>query len=100
MYVTGLLQAIRQTHPDVIDLYEEPFSLVALQTLILRNLFAPKAALVFYSAVNVQRNWRWPYRAIEQQLLRQADGAYTPTRTSRASSRPKASPTNQSQSSR
>ena len=62
----ALSEAIRTMRPDVIDLYEEPFSLVALQTLLLRNLFAPRAALVFYSAVNVERRWRWPYRAIEQ----------------------------------
>ena len=78
VYLSGLLKAIRATRPDVIDLYEEPFSLVALQTLLLRDLFAPHAALVFYSAVNVERRWRWPYRAIEQLVLRRADGAHTP----------------------
>src|SRR5438309_4331833 len=65
VYLTGLLGAIRETKPDVLDLFEEPFSAVALQTLLLRNAFAPSAALVFYSAVNVHRHWRWPYRLIE-----------------------------------
>jgi glycosyltransferase involved in cell wall biosynthesis len=78
LYVTGLIQAMRSTKPDVIDLFEEPFSLVALQTLLLRNLLAPSAALVFYSAVNVQREWRWPYRAIERLILGRADGAHAP----------------------
>jgi glycosyltransferase involved in cell wall biosynthesis len=78
VYVTGLIQAIRKTQPDVIDLFEEPFSLVALQTLLLRDLLAPRAAFVFYSAVNVQREWRWPYRAIERLILRRADGAHAP----------------------
>jgi glycosyltransferase involved in cell wall biosynthesis len=78
VYVTGLIQAIRTTQPDVIDLFEEPFSLVALQTLLLRDLLAPRAALVFYSAVNVKREWRWPYRAIERLILRRADGAHAP----------------------
>ena len=71
---------MRATRPDVIDLFEEPFSLVALQTLLLRDLLAPSAALVFYSAVNVQRRWRWPYRAIERLVLRRADGAHAPNR--------------------
>ena len=48
LYVTGLLEAIRETKPDVIDLFEEPFSLVALETLLLRDVFAPSAAVVFY----------------------------------------------------
>lgn len=78
VYLTGLVNAIRTIQPDVIDLYEEPFSLVALQTLLAREVLAPGAALVFYSAVNVMRDWRWPYRAIERVVLRRADGAYAP----------------------
>lgn len=77
-YMTGLIEALRAAQPDVIDLYEEPFSLVALQTLVLRNLLAPSAAIVFYSAVNVQRQWRWPYRWIERMTLQHADGAHVP----------------------
>lgn len=80
LYVSGLVEAIRATRPDVLDLFEEPFSMVALQTLLLRDLLAPQAALVFYSAVNVHRQWRWPYRAIERTLLRRADGAHAPNR--------------------
>src|ERR687885_471568 len=78
VYLTGLVNAVRTIQPDVIDLYEEPFSLVALQTLLAREVLAPEAALVFYSAVNVMRDWRRPYRAIERLVLRRADGAYAP----------------------
>jgi glycosyltransferase involved in cell wall biosynthesis len=78
IYLTGLIPALRQEQPDVIDLYEEPFSLVALQTLLLRRLLAPRAAIVFYSAVNVHRHWRWPYRWIERLMLQHADGAHAP----------------------
>lgn len=78
VYLTELKRAIGNLQPDVIDLYEEPFSLVALQTLLLRDRLAPRAALVFYSAVNVERRWRWPYRAIEQLVLRRADAAHAP----------------------
>jgi glycosyltransferase involved in cell wall biosynthesis len=78
LYLSGLLAAMRETLPHVIDLYEEPFSLVALQTLLARAALAPRAALVFYSAVNVERRWRWPYRAIERAVLQHADAAHTP----------------------
>jgi glycosyltransferase involved in cell wall biosynthesis len=78
LYLSGMLEALRTERPDVIDLYEEPFSLVALQTLLLRDVFAPRAALVFYSAVNVERRWRWPYRWVERLVLRRADGAHAP----------------------
>lgn len=78
VYLTELKHLIAKLQPDVIDLYEEPFSLVALQTLLLRDRFAPRAGLVFYSAVNVERRWRWPYRAIEKLVLRRADAAHAP----------------------
>ena len=78
VYLSGLVNAIRAARPDVIDLFEEPFSLVALQTLLLRDLLVPRAALVFYSAVNVVREWRGPYRAIERLVLSRADGAHAP----------------------
>jgi len=77
IYTSGLIEAVR-TRPDVIDLFEEPFSLVALQTLIAREVLAPHAALVLYSAVNVERTWRAPYRWIERIVLRRADGAHAP----------------------
>jgi glycosyltransferase involved in cell wall biosynthesis len=78
LYLTEIARAIRELQPDVIDLYEEPFSLVALQALLLRDRLAPNAALVFYSAVNVHRQWRWPYRAIERVVLQRADAAHAP----------------------
>ena len=46
--------------------------------MLARDLLAPHAALVFYSAVNVSRRWRPPYRAIEHLVLRRADGAHAP----------------------
>jgi glycosyltransferase involved in cell wall biosynthesis len=78
VYISEIARAIRELQPDVIDLYEEPFSLVALQTLLLRDRLAPNAALVFYSAVNVHRQWHWPYRAIERLVLQRADAAHAP----------------------
>jgi len=78
VYLSGLFDLLRTRTPDVIDLFEEPFSLVALQTVLARDLLAPRAALVFYSAVNVPRTWRPPYRWIEGLVLRRADGAHAP----------------------
>ena len=78
VYARGLFEAVRRSAPDVIDLFEEPFSLVALQTLFARAVFARRAALVVYSAVNVSRTWRAPYRWIERLVLRWADGAHAP----------------------
>jgi glycosyltransferase involved in cell wall biosynthesis len=78
VYAAGLIEALRAFEPDVLDLYEEPFSMVALQATVARQLLAPRAALVLYSAVNVARRWRRPYRAAERFVLARADGAYVP----------------------
>jgi glycosyltransferase involved in cell wall biosynthesis len=78
VYLSGLLGLIRRWRPDVIDVHEEPFSFAALQALAARDVLAPNAALVFYSAVNVHRSWRLPYRLAERAVLRRADGAYVP----------------------
>jgi glycosyltransferase involved in cell wall biosynthesis len=78
VYRDRLFGLVRQLQPDVLDVQEEPFSFAATQALLARRLLAPTAALVFYSAVNVPRRWRAPYRLAEQLVLHAADGAYTP----------------------
>lgn len=78
LYMERLFHVLRRFRPDVIDLYEEPFTFVAQQALLGRRAFAPRAALLFYSAVNVNRTWRRPYRWIERAMLASADGAYVP----------------------
>ncbi|MBV9355639.1 MAG: glycosyltransferase family 4 protein [Chloroflexi bacterium] len=78
LYRDRLFGLVRQLQPDVLDVQEEPFSFAAAQALLARRLLAPTAALVFYSAVNVPRRWRAPYRLSERLVLHAADGAYTP----------------------
>jgi glycosyltransferase involved in cell wall biosynthesis len=78
VYASGLFSLMRRFQPDVIDLHEEPFSLVALQTLLARNALAPHSALVFCSYVNIHRRWNQPYQAVEDVILARADGAYAP----------------------
>lgn len=79
-YRDTLPRLVRNWRPHVIDVYEEPFSLAAFQCELLRRAFRREAALVFYSAVNVQRRWRLPYRLTEQVVLHAADGSYAPSR--------------------
>ncbi|MBI4492007.1 MAG: glycosyltransferase [Chloroflexi bacterium] len=77
-YLTQLPGLVARLQPDVIDLHEEPFSAAAFQTALLRDLFAPRAALVFCSYVNLHRIWRRPYRWFERYTLRRADAVYAP----------------------
>lgn len=79
IYTSQLATILRDWQPHVIDAYEEPFSFAAFQLALLRRAFVRRAALVVYSAVNVDRRWRWPYRATERLVLKVADGASVPS---------------------
>ena len=79
VYLSRLFGLVRRLRPDVIDVHEEPFSFSTLQALLARELLAPRAALVCYSAVNVRRQWRPPYRWVERALLTRADAMYAPS---------------------
>jgi glycosyltransferase involved in cell wall biosynthesis len=46
----------------VLHLWEEPFSVIALQALWLASLWAPRAVPLFFSADNMNRDLRYPYR--------------------------------------
>lgn len=61
-FVSGLLGAIREARPDVLHLWEEPFSLIALQALLARRALAPGAKAIFHSADNWSRDFRYVYR--------------------------------------
>jgi glycosyltransferase involved in cell wall biosynthesis len=58
----GLGAAIRRTRPDVLHLWEEPFSVIALQALALASLWAPRARSLFFSSDNLSRGFRYAYR--------------------------------------
>ncbi len=59
---SGLGPAIRKSRPDVLHLWEEPFSVIALQALWLARLWAPSARALFFSSDNLSRNFRYSYR--------------------------------------
>lgn len=61
-FVSGVVRALRAADPDVIHLWEEPFSLFALQTLLLARVWAPRARTLFSSSDDLSRNFRYPYR--------------------------------------
>jgi glycosyltransferase involved in cell wall biosynthesis len=80
VYLSHLVGLIRRLRPDVIDVHEEPFSLAAAQVVLAREALASRAAVAFYSAVNLVRRWRLPYRLAERLVLARGDAAYGPNR--------------------
>lgn len=61
VYYNGLVRAMRLSRPDVILMMEEPFSMFALQTVLVQRLLAPGATVIFYNN-NISSYRRFPYR--------------------------------------
>jgi glycosyltransferase involved in cell wall biosynthesis len=81
LFVSGLGRAVRGARPELIHLWEEPFSLIALQSLAHARLWAPGVPVLFSSSDDLSRGFRYPYRpsaiygAIERLTLKRAAGA-------------------------
>jgi glycosyltransferase involved in cell wall biosynthesis len=61
---------------DLVDIHEEPFSLVMAEVLLLKLLRRNTAPYVVYSAQNLDKDYPPPFRWIERYALRRAAGAY------------------------
>jgi len=61
-FVNGLLGAMRRARPEILHLWEEPFSFIALQALAARRLVAPRSRALFFTSDNLSRGFRYPYR--------------------------------------
>lgn len=78
-FISGLARAIRASRPHILHLWEESFSWIALQALILRRMHAPRAKALFFSSDNLTRNGRYGYRpsalygAIERWVFTQCE---------------------------
>ncbi|KPL07489.1 hypothetical protein AMJ85_09440 [candidate division BRC1 bacterium SM23_51] len=68
----SILSAVR---PDLIDFYEEPYTLIALLIAWWRNQFSPGCRLVFTACQNIAKRYPVPFRQMERYVLRSADGA-------------------------
>ncbi|HZI89482.1 MAG TPA: glycosyltransferase family 4 protein, partial [Candidatus Polarisedimenticolia bacterium] len=58
----GLGPALREVRPDILHLWEEPFSVLALQALALAQVWAPRARAIFFSSDNLSGSFRYSYR--------------------------------------
>src|SRR5687768_3201289 len=61
-FVSGLGSAIRRIRPDLIHLWEEPYSLIALQTLFFVERYCPRVPVLFSSSDDMSHGFRYPYR--------------------------------------
>lgn len=68
---------MREFKPDLVCVEQGAGSFVYAQSLIYRNLYAPKAKAVFFTWWNLPYQARWPLSAVEQFNLSQTQGAIT-----------------------
>jgi glycosyltransferase involved in cell wall biosynthesis len=64
---------LRELRPDVIHLWEEPWSIVALQAIILRDVFLQKSAIVLETEQNILRCLPPPFEQIRRLTLSRTD---------------------------
>jgi glycosyltransferase involved in cell wall biosynthesis len=69
----GLAKVLRAFRPEVIDLWEEPWSLVSAQTCWLRNRLLPGARIVSETEQNVNKVLPFPFEKFRSYTLRNAD---------------------------
>ena len=69
----SLARLLRQWQPDVIDLWEEPWSLVAAQTCFWRDRFCPGAKIIAETEQNIDKQLPPPFENFRSYVLQRAD---------------------------
>lgn len=72
-----IAKAMINEKPDIIDIHEEPYSLSALEIIILKKIFSKRSKIVFYSAQNILKKYPLPIRIFEKIVCSNSQGAYT-----------------------
>jgi len=75
-YSPFLMVDIKTFRPDILHVFEEFSSLIALQALILRNLFCRRSKTMVYSAENIPGNVRTVLRLPMKYVMRHSDMAF------------------------
>lgn len=69
----NIRETLRQVQPDVIFLYEEPYSYVAWQVMYWKRKLCPQARLIFYTWQNLDCRYPFLRRQIESYVFRHSD---------------------------
>lgn len=72
-FYPGLGRLLRDFQPDVIDLWEEPWSLVSLHTLRLRDQICPRVPVVSETEQNIDKHLPPPFEPIRSRVLKRAN---------------------------
>jgi glycosyltransferase involved in cell wall biosynthesis len=68
-----LAKLLQELRPDVIHLWEEPWSIVALQAILIRNALLPKSAIILETDQNILRELPQPFEFFRRFALQRTD---------------------------
>ena len=72
----GMKGILRRLEPDIIEIWEEPFSAVTAHTTFWAKRIIPKSKLIFFSAHNIRKNYPFPFSKFEKHTYKNADYAF------------------------
>jgi len=72
----GIRKILKSLQPDIIELWEEPFSAVTAHTNFWAKRIIPKSRLIFFSAHNIRKNYPFPFSTFEKYTYKNADYAF------------------------
>lgn len=77
-FTKGIVKHFREFRPHIIHLEEEPWSLCALQTIILRRIFCPRASFIFRTSLSIPSKLKLSFLAdlIERITFKESDYAF------------------------
>ncbi|MDD5455792.1 MAG: glycosyltransferase [Candidatus Margulisbacteria bacterium] len=75
-YINKLFTALFSFQPDLIEIFEEPWSLSVLQLVVLKKILRLKAKIVCYSAQNIYKKLPFPFNLIENFNFRNIQGIH------------------------
>jgi glycosyltransferase involved in cell wall biosynthesis len=77
-FIKGIIKHFRGFRPNIIHIEEEPWSLCALQTVILRRIFCPQSKLIFRTSLSIPVKLKLPFIAssVERITFKEADHAF------------------------
>jgi glycosyltransferase involved in cell wall biosynthesis len=72
-YTADLSRLLREVQPDVIDIWEEPWSLVCAQAIVLARRICPKAKIIVETEQNIYKRLPFPFAQFQSYSLKHAD---------------------------
>jgi len=72
----GMKRILGEVKPDIVELWEEPFSGVTAHTIFWIKRIVPNAKVIFFSAQNILKKYSFPFSTFENYTYRNAQFAF------------------------